>query len=308
MAIEDMSAKKEAGGKDASGGEQSPFAIEEFRNTHSRIGLAVPVARTRKRGLTVSAPSADDAKKSKVAPPPIPSMPPLPKPQNVDTNVASSQPSASKASTAPEPTLPAPNAETDSKPLVDETFVDKASARSGGQKPAKHKLSGNGPHTFLVSAPILRKILDASAENGAFMVLKSTMLEVAEKSVGLEKEEVAEVVWDLVDESGLWEMYVRSEEAAKSEEAKSLCQRWSKIQDEMKDVDKKWYCEVTVQKPKPSKGVPAMEIVWDMFLYALPDDLFHRGSWWITDVVLADDQSAKAAELLYENVPTYYLV
>lgn len=304
MAIEDMSAKKEAGGKDASVGEQSPFDIEEFRNTHLRIGLAVPVARTRKRGLTVSAPSADDAKKSKVAPPPIPPMPPLPKPQNLTP----SQPSAPEASAAHEPTLPATNTETDNKSLGDETFVDKASARSGGQKPAKHKLSGKGPHTFLVSTPILKKILDASAENGTFMVLKSTMLEVAEKSVGLEKEEVVEVAWDFMDESGLWEMYVRSKEAVGTEEAKVLCQRWSKLQDEMKDVDKKWYCEVTAQKPKPPKGTPAVEIVWDMFLYALPDNLFHRGSWWITDVVLADDQSAKAAELLYENVPPYYLV
>ncbi|TCD69447.1 hypothetical protein EIP91_007573 [Steccherinum ochraceum] len=276
-------------------------------------GLTVPATRTRKRGLTVSAPHPDDLKKAKVEPPPLPL---LGKPvslattsQPVDAVPPESTPQTA-LKTKPvvavaEPASEAQEEESSAPLTTKEELEAERTYWAEARKERIFRLPGDGPHTFFVFCEAINGIFHGVEDDVQYFVQKSTMMDVMAKTEEMdedEEEEARELTSEIMDQGGFWEPVI-NEDDAKTEEAKAL----QKVLSDVKSTGYADWYEVTVQKAKPAKGVPALEIKkWRMRLnwYKVAED--QQCSWWITGVALPDEESSEAALIISENVPPYY--
>ncbi|KAH8103822.1 hypothetical protein BXZ70DRAFT_665394 [Cristinia sonorae] len=274
--------------------------------------MSTPAPRTRKRGLTVSAPTPDDLKKAKVddAPPPLPA---LPKPQEATTPT----PTPKATADAPPATNGATNGSEKTAPIGEEEQGNEAEGASdeddseaedgeGGMKkrPAIHRLPGDGPHVFLAPAQALISIHEeGEAHLDCPFVLKSAVLDLYSKAYGKgdDGEDVDEDVSELLWNSGYWGVVLKSPEAAETKEAEAFFDLWRSLEE---PEGGECFYEVMVQREKPQEGMPALEFCWDIWLHKIRKD--HRGSWWMTNIAVASEEdSKKAAKLLDENTPNY---
>jgi len=260
-------------------------------------GLTVPAVRSRKRGLTVSAPSPDDLKKVKVDAPPLP---PLPKTEAKSSVQPPHRPEPSE--TAPVAAVKVQKTHEDLKTSLAKDWTDGAKSKKKHQQPRIYRLPGNGPHTFFASEEALSQIVDGDSDvDACFMVLKSTLQSVVSAFPGICEEDVSE----LMDNVGFWEVELDEEakEAAETKEAEA----WRKIWAALDTPQGGWY-EVTVQREKPAEGVPAIEFRWCFFLdwYHIAED--QQGSWWLTGVAVPDEASSKLALVIDDHIPQYFYV
>ncbi|THH16234.1 hypothetical protein EUX98_g9334, partial [Antrodiella citrinella] len=142
-------------------------------------------------------------------------------------------------------------------------------------------------------------------DDTCWLVLKPTMLAIASAVDGLPTDEATERASDLTDHLGWWRVDIdeEAEKAAETDEAEAL----KKIFSDLEAPDHQWWYEVTVQREKPAKGVPALEIKFSMYLpwYHVAKD--QEGSWWITGFAVPDEESNKAAKIMEENIPMFII-
>lgn len=222
---------------------------------------SAPAPTTRKRGLTVSAPTADDAKKPKIDSTP----PPIPVPvQNLPKD-ASSKP-------ADNPNPPATDA-----------------GRDGSPPPAR--LQGDGPHTLFTFSEAISEW--HGGDGGHYLVLKEPLLAVLDAtSEALGKEEKEEAEEALMDDVTFFAVDL-PEGASETNGASALQDAFAAL------PGHPWWFEVTVQRAKPEKGVPAMEIQLD----ENEDE-----QWWITGYAEPDERAAKAAEIIERHIPLHFMM
>lgn len=264
--------------------------------------------RSRKRGLTVSAPSPDDLKKAKVEPSsqPEPKEPESKSPDET-TQVDPSEKKQPEAASMAETSIP-PIGDSDVDDDDDEKSVYAEELDKGRKKQRICRLPGDGPHTFITYADAMISIFSGEIESPPYMVRKSTLLKVAaheDQCSACDDDEDCERTSLLLDRSGFWIVNTQiTQKKGRTKEADALCDVWDKLCEG--SPKGQWWYEVTVQREKPKEGVPALEIQYEMFLDKVAPD--SQGSWWITGFAVPDEESQKAAEILEENIPQYFLV
>lgn len=168
------------------------------------------------------------------------------------------------------------------------------------RRPVFHRLPSDGPVTFLTSSDSLSTILQG--EPDSYMVPKSTMLDVMSKTAGLSEEEAEDIAGKLLSAGGYWDLDMDMS-AAETKEAELLCEKLRTVS--KNEPEDQWWYEVIVQREKPAEGEAALEFKWYMFLnwhHIAEED---KGSWWITDFAIPDEELNKAATIIPDHAPMY---
>lgn len=193
-----------------------------------------------------------------------------------------------------------PNGSSAAKNTADDNFEDEDSVDSDdeSERDAIHKLPGDGPHMFFTYADAMLNIIGGSPEEeSAYLVLKSQMLDVLAKIEATQSLETEGD--DVMEDVGFWEVLM-DPEATETEGAKTLEERWNELRERIS-----WWLEVAVHREKPTKGTPALEIRFTMTLDKIAPE--SKGSLWITDIAIQNERSAKAAKIIEDNIPEYFL-
>ena len=285
--------------------------------------LAVPADQGRKRSFTLSERLLGPSKKAKVERTPSPSIAPIAHNSRIidflladsgskqldeaafekeaESKATENQHSEELKAGEGRVVSEHPDNSSAAKDTADSNFEGEGSVDSDGEsKPdAIHKLPGDGPHVFFTYADAMLNIIGGSPEEeSAYLVLKSQMLGVLAKIEATQPLET-EGDDDFMEDVGFWEV-VMDPEATETEGAKMLEEHWDELRE-----DPSWWLEVVVQREKPTKGTPALEIRFTMTFDKIAPE--SKGSWWITDIAIPDERSAKAAKIIEDNVPDYFL-
>ncbi|TCD65056.1 hypothetical protein EIP91_003294 [Steccherinum ochraceum] len=251
-------------------------------------GLDVPTTKTRKRALTVTAPTPSDPKKTKVDPPPMPT------PDIHDAPITPSHPAET-----PKPTLEQPpTAKLTEATTTDGPVKDKKEPWWKSCRTEKtFRLPGPGPHTFLTGSECLSCLFDG--EGGNFLVLKSEMLQVLAKAKAHKDDE------DFEESELMNDVVFRDISHEEVEEEPEEYFALSAMFGETESGDGVTY-EVTVQREQPEKGLPALKFEWTMefeWEHIAEED---QGTWWITAISAPDKESLEAGKILWDNLPQRY--
>ncbi|TCD69449.1 hypothetical protein EIP91_007575 [Steccherinum ochraceum] len=256
--------------------------------TPAQGGLDVPTTKTRKRALTVTAPTPADLKKTKVEPPPVAT------PDIQDALTTPIQPTeSSKPILEDTPTSAPTKTTTPSASNEDEEEPWWKSCR----EEKTFRLPGQGPHTFLTGSECLSCLFNYEGQN--FMVLKSAMLEVAVNAKQLKEDHDEWELGALMEDIVFWEL-LREEVDEEPEEVNALAAMFKEA-----DSGDKFTYEVTVQREKPAEGLPAMEFKWTVefpWLHIAEED---QGIWWMTAISAPDKESLEAARILWKCLPQF---